>query len=387
MRIVLFLLSGLLITCLLFQGNAYAAKAATSQKKTTQTPAASAAAVPEIQAETDRKVKWPEGPEGDAAKAYSEGDYAKARRIWEELANNGNSQAMNNLGVLFDLGKGVEADPGRAAHWFAQAANAGNPSGMSNYGRMLEQGRGIPANVSEAARWFDQAARKGQPEAQYNLGYLYEHGHGVARDDRAAAAWYSRAAAQQQKEALARLGHFYRIGRGVEQNRERATLLLYAAAMEGSRPAIEELESMSKETPQKAQAILFGQPLDKTVRTEMRESLKKAGAAPKKEQDSQICDIYEGQPVVPGATEMALCYSQSGQLGFIKIDYATPDKQRADAVIKMVENRFGSPDAGEGNDSRLWNLGSIIVATQYMPAHQQISLMYMAPAVYHLTKK
>lgn len=336
--------------------------------------------------EASAQKGWPEGPAGDAAAAYSSGDFAKAREIWEKMADEGDGQAMNNLGVLYDLGKGVESDPGRAAHWFAKAANAGNPSGMSNYGRMLEQGRGIAANISEAARWFDQAARQGQAEAQYNLGYLYEHGYGVPRNDNAAAAWYSRAASQQQKEALARLGHFYRIGKGVDEDREKATLLLYAAAMEGSIPAIEELDSLAKELPQKAQPVLFGQKLDETTREAMRASLKKSGVVVKRENDANICDVYEGAPVVPGASEMAICYSPTGKLGFIKIDYAAQDKKKADAVVNMVESRFGKPHAGEGEDARLWNLGSIMVATQYAPTHQQISLMYMAPKVYHLTR-
>lgn len=360
-----------------------------AQGKKSDTPAGNAslpAAADKASPDSRSEQVWPQGPAGEAAKAYSEGDFAKARNIWEELASRGDAQAMNNLGVLYDSGKGVEIDAGRAVHWFAQAANSGNPSGMSNYGRMLEQGRGIAANVSEAARWFDRAARHGQPEAQYNLGYLYEHGHGVPRSDVDAAAWYSRAASQQQKDALSRLGHFYHIGKGVEKNQERAILLLYAAAMEGSAPAIDELEEMAKEMPHKANAALFGQQLDSVDRLAMRESLKKTGAVIKREDNNQICDLYEGAPVVPGATDMAICYAPNGRLGFIKIDYAAPDKNRAEAVIKMVDSRFGKPDAGEGDDARLWNLGSIMVATQYMPAHKQISLMYMAPRVYHLTK-
>ena len=37
---------------------------------------------------------------------------------------------MNNLGVLYDLGQGVEPDLGRALHWFAESAKTGHPSGM-----------------------------------------------------------------------------------------------------------------------------------------------------------------------------------------------------------------------------------------------------------------
>lgn len=344
-----------------------------------------AAKQPEAPVET-AKPQWPEGKAGDAARAYTAGDYDTARSLWEELAKTGDAQAMNNLGVMYDQGVGVTRDAGQAARWFADSANAGNPAGMSNYGRILEQGRGVPPNPAEAARWFDQAARLGQPEAQYNLGYLYEHGRGVQRDDAAAAAWYSRAGSLRQKDALARLGHFYRIGKGVPQDKQRATLLLYAGAMEGSQAAIEELETMAKESPKPAQAILFGQKLDETDRAAMRESLKKAGAKIKREDDQHICDVYETTGIVPGASEMAICYGPENKLGFVKIDYAAPEQKRADAVQKMVESRFGEASAGEGEAARLWNLGAVIVATQYLPEHKQISLMYMAPKVYHLTR-
>lgn len=352
-----------------------------------QPPAGTAAATPGAATalEEDAPV-WPQGPAGDAARAFAAGDMATARGIWELLAEQGDGQAMNNLGVLYDQGQGVEPDVGRALHWFARAADAGNASGMSNYGRMLEQGRGMEANPAEAARWFDLAARKGQPEAQYNLGFLYEHGRGVPRDDAAAAAWYSRAAAQRQREALGRLGHFYRVGRGVAANPQRATLLLYAAAMEGLPQAVEELRLMAgKGQPP---AVLFGQKLDATTRADMRSALHKAGATVRSEDNGKICDTYDAARVVPGATEIAACYGRGADapLAFIKIDYPAPDRARADAILQMAEGRFGQPSAGEGEDSRLWNLGTTLVATQYTPTHSQMSLMYMVPAVYHQTR-
>lgn len=345
-----------------------------------------AGAEPAPEAPGEKESPFPPGPSGDAARAYSKGDINTARKIWEELAANGDAQAMNNLGALYDQGAGVEPDTGRAFHWFAASANAGNPSGMNNYGRMLEQGRGAPANAEEAARWFDKAARQGQPEAQYNLGYLYENGRGVPMDEKAAAAWYSRAASMRQKDALARLGHFYRTGKGVEKNEQRGALLLYAAAMEGSSAAIQELEDMARDNPPKGSANLFGLKLDETNRQSLRNSLQKMAASSKREDNSHICDVYDVAKVIPGAGEMAACYGPSGRLGFLKIDYAADDKSRAEAVLKMVESRFGPPTAGEGEDARIWNLGPVIVATQYAPTHRQISLMYMVPKVYYQTK-
>lgn len=364
--------------------NAKPAQAATAAAPTSS-DGVGAAAGDEQQPEAE-EPKWPAGAAGDAARAYAGGDVLKARQIWEDLAAKGDGEAMNNLGVLYDQGKSVEPDAGRALHWFAESANAGNPSGMNNYGRMLEQGRGVPPNPQEAARWFDLAARQGQPEAQYNLGFLYENGRGVTKDAAAAAAWYSRAASMRQRDAMARLGHFYREGKGVEKNSQRAALLLYGAAMEGAQTAIEELEEMAREKPLPGSAVLFGENLDKTSRENMRAALKKAGAPIKREDNAHICDVYGTAGLIPGASEMAVCYGPNGQLAFLKIDYAADDKKRAEAVLKMVESRFGPPTAGEGDDARLWNMGPVIVATQYAPTHRQISLMYMVPRVYHLTK-
>lgn len=325
----------------------------------------------------------------EAAEAYAKGDYAHAAGIWRNQAEAGDGQAMNNLGVLYDLGQGVERDTGLALRWFAQSAKTGHASGMSNYGRMLEQGRGIAANPEEAARWFDLAARQGQPEAQYNLGMLYELGRGVQKDDRAAAAWYSRAAAQQQTEALARLGHFYGEGRGVVKNASRAALLLYAAAMNGNHNAIEELEAMAKSGPPRPPAVLFGQRLDATDRAGMRTALKNVGATAIREDDAFICDQYEAANLAPGAHRMSICYApgQSGRLGFLEMDYPAPDNAIETQMLKMVSDRFGPASAGEGDDAHLWNLGAVIVATRYEPTRGLMSLMYMVPRVYYLTKQ
>ena len=331
----------------------------------------------------------PGSPEAQANEAYQKGDYAQARAIWQHLAENGDGQAMNNLGVLFDLGQGVDLDEGRALYWFARSASAGHPSGMSNYGRMLEQGRGIDANPQEAARWFDLAARQGQPEAQYNLGLMYESGHGVQQDHKAAAAWYSRAAAQQQTDALARLGHLYRTGQGVEKNQARATLLLYAAAMRGSIHAMKELEDMAGPSASRPGAVLFGLRLDTATRPAMRDALTKAGMHASRQDDAYICDTYTPGALVPGARQAAFCYGpgRPSPLGFAELEYAVPDKATAQAIVRMVSERFGAPSAGESDDDHLWNLGSVVVATRYEPTRQIMSLMYMIPAVYHLTRQ
>lgn len=343
-------------------------------------PAATPAPVPAESAE-ERNRK--------ALDACARGEYHQALQLWQPAAEAGDAQAMNNLGVLYDKGLGVEPDVGRALHWYAKSAEAGHPSGMCNFGRMLEQGRGIPQDVEEAARWFDLAARKGQPEAQYNLGMLYEQGHGVGKDDAAAAAWYSRAASANQPDALARLGHFYRVGRVVKKNSESATLLLYGAAMQGNAAAMKELEEMADASADRTRnAVLFGLRLDGADRASMRTALKQAGAVPEREKDGYICDVYKGGKLIPGADQMAMCYGPGERqpLAFVSIDYPARDVSFGKRVREMAEQRFGKPDAVEGEMSCLWNLGKVLVAVQYMPEKKIASLMYMIPRVYYLTQ-
>lgn len=339
--------------------------------------------------------------QAEAAAAYARGDYTAAHAIWQQLAEKSDPRAMNNLGILYDKGQGVPEDPALAAFWFLHSATAEHPAGMSNLGRLLEQGRGLPKDLAQAAKWFRKAADKGLAEAQYNLAVLYESGKGLEKSDREAAAWYSRAAAQNQVDAQWRLGQMYREGRGVNKNATRAVLLLYGASMEGKNEAMNALEEMAADpqfkglaAPSKANpAVLFGLPLEHSTRTALREVLAKAKVPVVREDNNYICDVYNVRTAIPGATEMAACYGPGSPqlLGFVKIDYPSPDKEQAEKISSMLGtmliDRFGPPSAAEGEGSALWNLGKVIVATQYSPATRETGLMYMVPRVYHLTRK
>ena len=99
---------------------------------TASNPKAATPAAKTAPAKAQTPPAAPGGPATEAVAAYRRGEFAKAKAIWERLAANGDAQAMNNLGVLYDLGQGVEPDMGRALNYFAQSAKAGHASGMSN---------------------------------------------------------------------------------------------------------------------------------------------------------------------------------------------------------------------------------------------------------------
>lgn len=242
-------------------------------------------------------------------------------------------------------------------------------------------------------------AEQGASDAQFRMGLLYERGEGVPKNDRDAAAWYGMAAGRLP-EAQARLGQFYREGRGVDKNATRAALLLYGATMAGHGQAMKDLAAMARKNAPKAS--LFGVNLARAERGALRAALKRAAVLPVREDDDYICDVYDVRKAVPGAVEMAACYGPAEQaagkneagtgadrqlLGFVKIDYTAADRVQAGRISAMTRGRFGEPSAGEGADAAMWNLGDVIVATQYAPQAGQVGLMYMVPRVYHLTRR
>jgi len=57
--------------------------------------------------------------------AYDNGDYATALREWKPLAEQGYYNAQNNLGVMYDSGRGVPQDYKTAVKWYRLAAEQG----------------------------------------------------------------------------------------------------------------------------------------------------------------------------------------------------------------------------------------------------------------------
>ena len=78
--------------------------------------------------------------------------------------------------------------------WYTMAAEKGHASAQNNLGVMFERGKGVPVDLVKAAEWYRKAAEKNNPSAQNNLGVLYGKGLGVKADLVTANYWFSRAA-------------------------------------------------------------------------------------------------------------------------------------------------------------------------------------------------
>lgn len=138
-----------------------------------------------------------------------ESDQEKANKLYKDAAEKGNSDAMNNLGRVYELGKSMYGkDPMKAAQFYLKAAEGGNPDAMTNLGYLIENAfgssitagklttnrataAGIQGSISKAAEWYRLASEKyNYARAQNFLGSLYYTGkYGIKKDYPEALKW------------------------------------------------------------------------------------------------------------------------------------------------------------------------------------------------------
>ena len=102
----------------------------------------------------------------DAILMYVELRESEAPVYYEKFASRGFVPAMYNLGLLYLLGKGVQKNMKKAAHWLRIAADHGETDAMLNYGMMLFNGDGIKADKWEGRNYVMTAAEKGNKKAE-----------------------------------------------------------------------------------------------------------------------------------------------------------------------------------------------------------------------------
>jgi TPR repeat protein len=93
------------------------------------------------------------------------------------------------MGLAHYFGEGVAQDYAAAADWFDLAASQGNAEAMNTLGHLYDTGRGVGRDLGMAFALFDRAARLGHATAQVNLAWYLSKGMGTAPDLPAAAMW------------------------------------------------------------------------------------------------------------------------------------------------------------------------------------------------------
>jgi hypothetical protein len=125
--------------------------------------------------------------------AYDAGDYDKARRIWQPLAEKGDARAQRGKGKLYEKGRGVERDFDAAIKWYRPAAEKGDAESQYRLSVGYGYGLGVKKDEAKAMEWLRKAAENGQKRAQMSLAKAYEDGmNGLPRDPEKAKYWHDR---------------------------------------------------------------------------------------------------------------------------------------------------------------------------------------------------
>ncbi len=91
-----------------------------------------------------------------------QGKGADAQGWWQKAADQGDPNAMQNLGLLYGQGMLVPKDPAKARDMFQKAADKGMPTSQTIMAGLYNK----DGNKEKARYWLDKAAENGDPTAR-----------------------------------------------------------------------------------------------------------------------------------------------------------------------------------------------------------------------------
>ena len=80
----------------------------------------------------------------DGLDAFNNEDYSAALAAWMPLAEDGDVNAMYNIGLIYDEGLGVAMNKARALQWYLPPAEDGDVAAQYNVATIYDFGLGVP---------------------------------------------------------------------------------------------------------------------------------------------------------------------------------------------------------------------------------------------------
>ena len=179
---------------------------------------------------------------------YIEGDLKTAFHWYLQAAENGNIQAITQVGLMYYNGIGTTVDYEKAFFWFNTGFTVFHRNAPLLYtlAEMYFYGRGVEQNYSEALHFYHMAYGNGRNiNAAFRLAEMYEYGYGVEIDNQRALNYYTDSAEHGNIVAMNKLGSIYETGELVEQDYSEAKFWYsLAAAQQGDAFAVAKLEEI-----------------------------------------------------------------------------------------------------------------------------------------------
>ena len=191
------IIGALLVLALVAGDPALAARKKKGKKKRASRPAAAAPA----------RATPPPPSVRQGVELWRASKWDAAVSMWQPFAENGDADAMFNMGQAYKLGRGVALEKTTAGDWYRRAAVKGHLPAQANLGILLFQA----TEKAEAVRWLKAAADRGEMRAQYVLGIVHWNGDGAVKSLPLAYAYLVRAAAQGLPEATKALNELSQV--------------------------------------------------------------------------------------------------------------------------------------------------------------------------------
>ncbi|WP_077550208.1 tetratricopeptide repeat protein [Rodentibacter genomosp. 2] len=148
-------------------------------------------------------------------------DWKSVFEIMQPLALEGNVQAQGNLGMLYNLGRGVEKNKEKAYWWFSEAAEMGSIRAINNLAMMYYSGDYVKKDIPQAIKLFETTAKAKDLGAMMMLAEIYLK----QKDETKSFEWVKKAADLDNPDAKLRLGIYYEKGIGTSMNKHLAALI------------------------------------------------------------------------------------------------------------------------------------------------------------------
>lgn len=173
-------------------------------------------------------------------------DYQKAIQWYTVAAKGGYSMAYYRLGLMHELGKGVDASMDDAALLYKTGASLGNVTCMAQIAWCHRHGNGVELSLEQAFYWYKKAAENGDETAQYELARMYNEGAYVEFNFQECLKWYL-SASTKLAEAKDAIGLLYFNGLSGSRDYQTAEKWFSEAAKQKYHPSLYHLGLLYEE--------------------------------------------------------------------------------------------------------------------------------------------
>lgn len=169
-------------------------------------------------------------------------DYKEALKWWALSAKQDNPDAIGNMALCYQLGRGTQKDSLMAANLYEVAIKKGNKNIIPQHEAIVkntgsifsclllqecyQKGIGVEKNVKKANEYLEKAANEKHLPSQYTLALNYLNGKQEAK----AVEWFKKAARQRHVGATYYYGYLLYYGKGITANQEEGIKFLKIAA-------------------------------------------------------------------------------------------------------------------------------------------------------------